>query len=355
MSHLGLLLTAASAWTGFRPQAISRERVLRVAHSLGLTGLTSRELEERLERREPELLQRLAEALAVGETYFFRQQDHFHFITREVIPARLSSGVRHFRAWSAGCATGEEAWSLAACLRAALPREQEVEVHGTDLLERHVEAARLGRYRKWSVRGPQPLPVLRRRGEDFEVDEQLRSRVTFHVENLLVPHADPSPRYDLVLCRNVLVYFSPEAARLALRNILALMAPGGYLLLGPADAQELPEELVRVGDAGLQAFVRGFPARPVPRVFAAVEAGSRPGASPGCSGPSRDPFPRPRLLRPPPSPGAVRWRSTSGSSKSWSGETGRVRRACWTCCCPVRPTTSRRCWSGRCSTVVAGR
>ena len=182
------------------------------------------------------MIEGLAAAVAVGETSFFRQPEHFAWIARETRGRRL-------RAWSAGCATGEEAWSLAATI--------EGEVLGTDLIEGHVAAARAGTYRPWSVRAPLPEAILEPLPDGrLRVVDRLRAAVRFRRHNLL----DPAPEggFDLILCRNVLVWFTAEAARFAIANLSAALAPGGCLLFAPLDVDGRLPGLERLRPPELQ-------------------------------------------------------------------------------------------------------
>ncbi len=189
---------------------------------------------------------------AVGETYFFRQPDHFQFLHDALCrerPARVS-------AWSAGCATGEEAYSLAATVLAALPGA-EVEVLGTDLLERSLLAARAASYGAWSLRpaGPLLFPLLLEGAPGApRVAERVRRVTRFEQGDLRGP--PPGGPFDLIFCRNVLLYFAPDEAVRAAALLASALAPGGLLVFGPLDLPAPPPGLRREGRAELQIFRR---------------------------------------------------------------------------------------------------
>jgi chemotaxis protein methyltransferase CheR len=283
---LDFLLPLVASWTGFHPDAIRPEALRRVARPL-LGAMRPDELLARAWTRDPAVVGALEEGVAVGETYFFRQPDHFHHLAA-VVEARAAAGARGFRAWSAGCATGEEAYSIAATLAAAAGGSMQVEVLGTDLLERNVSWARAGAYGPWSFREHCPLlhPVSdgpRRShgpGEVVEVSRRLRSLTSFSPANLLDPRPPLAEPFDAIFCRNVLVYFSAGAAKAAISSLAAALAPDGVLYLGPMDSGALPEGIVEIGPAGLNVYglarPRGGPEasrrRPAP-------AGPRPRAS----------------------------------------------------------------------------
>jgi chemotaxis protein methyltransferase CheR len=171
--------------------------------------------------------------VVVKETYFYRHPEQVELVTSllaEVPPGRPIS------AWSAGCATGEEAWTLAMALHDAGRRGGPDRVLGTDISARALVVARAGRYRAWSLRG---LPASLRSlhftpgAGEVEVLEARRAPVRFASHNLLGP--PPGGPFDLVACRNVLLYLRPAAARTVLARLHAALRPGGLLVLGPLE------------------------------------------------------------------------------------------------------------------------
>lgn len=253
------LVASAARITGFSLEAILPDAVRRAARPL-LEGRTEAELLALCRGDAPEVARALCQAVSVGETYFFRQPEHFRLVSQELLPALAVGGRRRVRAWSAGCATGEEAWSLAACLLdAGTPLGlTEPEVLGTDLLARNLAGARAGSYGAWSKRETAPIlhPLLEPGQEKppLRIREELRRVVRFAEHNLLQPPLEGS--FDLVFCRNVLVYFAPEQARVALRNLAGALANGGVLVLGSMDVLEAPPGLVRVGSPEHQVWRR---------------------------------------------------------------------------------------------------
>jgi chemotaxis protein methyltransferase WspC len=190
----------------------------------------------------PEAFDALVERLVVSETWFFRGGELFTELARQV--AGWQPAPRPFRALSLPCSTGEEPYSLAlALLEAGLPPERWA-IDGIDLSPRHIEAARRGTYREFSFR--QTEPALRDRyfrpaGDRWELSADVRGLVRFRVGNLLAsPLAtDVSGPYDLVLCRNLLIYLTSAARQQALAALERLLAPGGLLGVGHAEPQVL--------------------------------------------------------------------------------------------------------------------
>jgi chemotaxis protein methyltransferase CheR len=269
------LIDCASAWTGFSRDAILPDSIRRAAAQLGAPEVVL----PLAVRDDLSVVHALCQAVSVGETYFFRHPEHFRWIASEFLPAFLSAPRASVRAWSAGCATGEEAYSIAACLLDLLPwpRTVSVDVLGTDLLERNLDAARAAHYGAWSRRPSGPLlhPIFEDPSrERVRVDARVREVTRFAGHNLL---EEPPGRFDLIFCRNVLVYFSPDAVRSVVRRLAGALAPGGALLFGSMDIPEPPPGLVRTGPAELQIWRRadGIAARK-PRAAAAPPAPSLP-------------------------------------------------------------------------------
>lgn len=171
-------------------------------------------------------LRTLATSLAIGETAFLRRPAHFTALSQLLSTLPENGGAP--RIWSAGCSTGEEAYSLAAVLPGA-------KIFATDVREDAIAQARLGRYRLRSLRGldPHGLSWLDTRGDRLEVRPELRQRVEFRVHNLV---HDPYPEgFDVIFCRNVLLYFRAEVAAAVLARLIDSLHPGGVLFLGDFD------------------------------------------------------------------------------------------------------------------------
>lgn len=204
---------------------------------------------------------RLAGHLTVGETYFFRDRALFEALEQHVLPSlitgRRSAGNLRLRLWSAGCATGEEPYSLAILLDRLLPdlADWALTILATDINPEALEAARRGRYREWSFREtPQWIRdryFHRRSAETFEVDPRIRRMVTFAPLNLAKDGypgvVTNTSAMDLILCRNVLMYFTPEAQRATATLLQRALVREGWLAVSPAEASaELYRPLVTV-------------------------------------------------------------------------------------------------------------
>ena len=186
----------------------------------------------------------LAEQLTVNETYFFRYADHFRAFAEVVVPNRIQARAhqRRLRILSAGCASGEEAYSIAILIRDQLPElaSWDITIHGIDVNASMVGKALRARYSTWSLREtPADLnrKYFRPDGRDFLLDSTLKPGVTFEERNLV--EEDPmfwqDDAFDVVFCRNVTMYFTVEAARSVISRIAQSLAPGGFLFLGHAE------------------------------------------------------------------------------------------------------------------------
>jgi chemotaxis protein methyltransferase CheR len=186
----------------------------------------------------------LAEQLTVNETFFFRNTDNFLALAEIVLPERIRANAqtKQLRILSAGCSSGDEPYSLAIMVREALPDLDawDVKIIGIDINPAILLKATQGRYSEWSLRATSA--DIRRRffradGADFVLASEIQKMVSFQERNLVdedplfwAPHA-----YDVVFCRNVLMYFSRDTARDVVRRIRQALRPRGFLFLGHAE------------------------------------------------------------------------------------------------------------------------
>jgi chemotaxis protein methyltransferase CheR len=190
----------------------------------------------------------LLDAITTNETHFFRAPRQFEFLEREVFPGWQADAARQagaaIRAWSAGCATGEEPFSLAMSLRHHFPPERgfRLELLASDLSTRALEQARDA---TWPITRAEEIPLayrkafmLRGTGSQqgrMRAGPELRRLVRFERINLSDARYPALGRFDLILCRNVLIYFDDATRAAVLDRLISRLAPGGYLLLGAAE------------------------------------------------------------------------------------------------------------------------
>lgn len=192
-------------------------------------------------------LQRLVETLVVHETYFFREPEPLQVLVRSILPEMLAqSPADPLRVWCAACATGEEPYSLAMMIAQAGLQDR-VQVTASDLSERALEHARAGRYGPRSLRRMPANAPFRRALEDaggVRVPDDVRARVEWARVNLVDPEEVRAlGSFDVVLCRNVMIYFSDATVVRVAQSLADVIRPGGVLVVGTA------ESLLRFGTA----------------------------------------------------------------------------------------------------------
>jgi chemotaxis protein methyltransferase CheR len=246
----------------------------------------------------------LASRLTIGETYFFRDEACFAALERELLPELIATrrrrGNRRLRIWSAGCATGEEPYSLAIVLDRLLQDRDDwtLTILATDVDTVALQAARRGLYRSWSFRGTPSSTreqYFRRRGaRSFQIDRRLLGMVSFAPLNLN-DDAYPSPltdtnAMDLVLCRNVLMHFSATARRLAAARLAAALLPGGWFITSAVEADaNVFRELLPITRQGAIFFRKpGADAGPPPEGRDLAAARAAPPSAPCAPAPSAE-------------------------------------------------------------------
>ncbi|WP_137936816.1 CheR family methyltransferase [Chitinivorax sp. B] len=185
----------------------------------------------------------LAQSLTVTETYFLRHADQFSAFVNIALPDRLTMLRDRSRVnvLSFGCASGDEPYSLAIAIREHLPHAaSQINITAADINPAMLDKARKAQYSPWSLRDVSPSLLSRwfkLQGNAYMLDPSIVAAVEFEHRNLTVD--DPifwhAGRFDIVFCRNVLMYFTPEQAQAAVNRITQSMVPGGYLFLGHAE------------------------------------------------------------------------------------------------------------------------
>ena len=228
------------------------------------SGGTARYLQALAES--PTELASWAEVLTAGETFFFRHEEQLRVFADVALPAALARARRPVRVLSVGCATGEEPYSLAILARERLgdgaPRE--VSILGIDINAEFIRRARLAQFSEralWRLPSPAYRALFRRTAQGYTLAETMTRGVSFEVRNLMAP--DPAfwapGAFDLILCRNVLIYFSERARYQVLEQLATALVPGGRLFLGPADAlRAVPRALTADRATGVYAAREGL-------------------------------------------------------------------------------------------------
>lgn len=251
---------------------VGRDVEAGLAAAAGLLGISREALVARLAARDPASVVALLESVLVHESHFFRHPEQLLALGEAVLA--VAPRARPLALWSAGCAAGEEAYTLAMALVEAGRERCPDRIVATDVSSIAIAAAREGVYGEWSLR---QLGEERRRrffspcgahGTHLSsVVPAIRARVELRIHELV---RDPAPGagFDVVTCRNVLVYLSPPAAERVLGKLVDALAPGGVLVLSPAElgfARGLPLEVEERG-AGVLLRKPRSPASGTPRI-----------------------------------------------------------------------------------------
>jgi chemotaxis protein methyltransferase CheR len=230
----GLVLTRDKAY-------LLESRLMPVARKWSMKGLEDLAGSVRT-RRDEALLRDITEAMTTNESSFFRDQKPFDQFRDVVLPALLQSRAsrRSIRIWSAACSSGQEAYSLCMMLHEMAPRLAgwRFDIVATDISAEMVERAKAGVYTQFEVQRGLPIQHLvkhfKQQGDKWQLSEQIRSMVQFREFNLL-GDLTPLGQFDVVFCRNVLIYFDQPTKTRVLENVAKLMPPDGVLYLGGAE------------------------------------------------------------------------------------------------------------------------
>ncbi len=223
-------------------------RLSRLLRNQGLSRLE--ELVHSLRKRKnPPLIRAIAEAMTINETSFFRDSRPFELLRKELLPNLIEArrGVRTLRFWSAACSSGQEALSLSMLLRETFPHLANWTIHieGTDINAEVVERAKAARYHRIEMNRGLPARMLvkyfEHHGEEWVAKPEIRAMCNFRQANLCagrLPFSRADDRFDMILLRNVMLYFSQETRKSLLAAMHRLLADDGVLLLGSSEQAE---------------------------------------------------------------------------------------------------------------------
>jgi chemotaxis protein methyltransferase CheR len=190
--------------------------------------------------RQPEVSHRVAEAMTTNETYFFRDPSHYDAIRTVLLPRLIEerADTKMLRFWSAASSTGQEAYSLAMLLIEAGLTNWNIQILGTDFSSHVVERARSGKYQQIEVNRGLPASLLikyfSRSGTDWNLSDRVRRMVSFETIDLRGSMRALGP-FDLVFCRNVMIYFDTATRKNILKELHGTLFRGGWLFLGGAE------------------------------------------------------------------------------------------------------------------------
>ncbi|MEG3758155.1 protein-glutamate O-methyltransferase CheR [Pseudoalteromonas carrageenovora] len=206
-------------------------------------------------------------ALTTNLTSFFRESHHFDYLKKQLVPALLvqNKNSRRVRIWSAGCSTGEEPYSLAMALHELFPSNWDVKILATDLDSNVLKKAHTGVYSAANVNGLDDALLKRwflksKDGESYKVKPKLQQLIAFKRLNLLQDWPMKGP-FDLILCRNVVIYFDKDTKDLLFKRYAKILAPHGHLFLGHSET--MSKEHIEFKNLGKTMYQKAADARTV--------------------------------------------------------------------------------------------
>jgi chemotaxis protein methyltransferase CheR len=236
-----LFKAACGLWFGDDSRFLLENRLARRMRRLEVGSFAAYHYLLRRESAGEDELAAVIDELTTNETYFFRERSQLRALVGEIIPTLLTQRAGPVNVWSAGCSSGEEPYTIVMmALEAGLRPGVDLRVHASDISRRCLSKAREAEYREGSFR--ETPPELRERYFEeknglYTLSPGVRRHVTFTRMNLLEParFALLGP-LDVVLCRNVIIYFERETKKRVVESFAERLAPGGYLLLGHSES-----------------------------------------------------------------------------------------------------------------------
>lgn len=262
VSHMATIMGALRARSGHDfSEYKEKTLVRRLQRRMQLLQVDTPAAYIELFRKQPEELDLLFRELLIGVTQFFRDPDAFEALNEDVLKKLLSGKGAHesIRVWVAGCATGEEAFTLAILLREAMDARRpkpKVQIFATDIDDRAITAARLGRYRG-PVADVSPERLERwfkQEGDDFCVIPEIREMCVFSVHSVIKD--PPFSKLDLISCRNLLIYIDPPMQDRVLHSFHYALKPSGQLFLGSSESVTRTTKLFGTRDKKQRIFER---------------------------------------------------------------------------------------------------
>ncbi|MBK8174173.1 MAG: protein-glutamate O-methyltransferase CheR [Rhodospirillales bacterium] len=189
------------------------------------------------------LIREVVEAMTTNETLFFRDTRPFELLRTDILPALMATrgGNRTLRIWSAACSTGQEPYSIAMLLKeeGAKLADWRISITATDLARPVLTKARAGVYSQFEVQRGLAIRLLvkyfKQMGTHWEIDPALRAMIEFREHNI-IQDAPPQKTFDIIFCRNLLIYFDQALKRKVLDKLAEAMAPDAVLFLGGAES-----------------------------------------------------------------------------------------------------------------------
>jgi chemotaxis protein methyltransferase CheR len=199
--------------------------------------------------QKPDLVQQMVVRLTTNFTYFMREPIHYEFLSKKVLPefAQQPGYSRGLKIWSAGCSTGDEAYTASITIHEFMSKQGKpvpYTIHATDIDDDVMAAAKQGTYNAENIKG---LDERTRKqyfkpldNEKFQIVPEITKHVTFSKLNLMKPFPAGFSGFHIIFCRNVMIYFTPETKKMVIQKFYDALAPGGYLILGLSEIISSP-------------------------------------------------------------------------------------------------------------------
>ncbi len=215
-------------------------RLAPVAKANGMADIKQLISKLRLNPTAP-IVYQVVESMTTNESMFFRDSKPFDQLSKVILPEMKAKGRTSLRIWSAACSTGQEAYSTAMVLKEESLKYPglNVEIYATDLAEKVLDRGRAGNYSQFEIQRGLPISLLmkyftQRTNNNWEINDTIKSMVKFAPGNLLTSFAAMG-RFDIIFCRNVLIYFDEKTKADVLERMAAILNPPGYLFLGGSE------------------------------------------------------------------------------------------------------------------------
>jgi chemotaxis protein methyltransferase CheR len=221
-------------------QYLVESRLMPLARRVGLSGIP--DLVQKMKGSAEALIKDVVEAMTTNETFFYRDKVPFDHLNGTILPALLSARAarRSLRIWSAASSTGQEPYSIAMCLKekAAELAGWRIEIVATDLSQEVLEKSKAGIYSQFEVQRGLPIQLLvkffTQKGELWQLNADIRAMVAHRQLNLLQDFSHLG-KFDVIFCRNVLIYFDQQTKLSIFERLARMMEPDGMLMLGAAE------------------------------------------------------------------------------------------------------------------------
>jgi chemotaxis protein methyltransferase CheR len=221
-------------------QYLVESRLIPLARRAGLPGIA--EIVQKIKSGSEPLISDVVEAMTTNETFFFRDKIPFENLRETILPMMLQARAsrRALRIWCAASSTGQEPYSIAMCLKemGATLAGWRIEIIGTDISQQVLEKSRSGIYSQFEVQRGLPIQLLvkyfKQIGEMWQINADIRSMIQYRPLNLLQDFAHMG-KFDLIFCRNVLIYFDQDMKSSIFGRLAKTMEPDGFLALGAAE------------------------------------------------------------------------------------------------------------------------